>query len=101
MLDQEYNQNYKKVIGVSLSQKEFEEMIKEYIVFKFPTYYRINSLINVLSGQLKKISLNFQFSAENLIQNGNMLGKQNSKNIRAIMVNALLKYSTFYTRCIQ
>ena len=40
MLDQEYIQNYKKVIGVSLSQKECEEMIKEY-----------NSLINALSGQ--------------------------------------------------
>ena len=98
MLDPQYIQNYQKIDGVYLSQKECEELIKEYIGIKLPTYYQINSFINALSGQLKKFSLNFQLSAGNLIQVGNFLGKQNLKDIRVIMVNGFIKNTQHFTQ---
>ena len=84
--------------GVSLSQKECEDLIKEYIDIKLPTYYQINCFINSLSGQLKKFSMNFQLTAGNLIQNGNLLRRQNLKNIRVIMINSFIKNTQHFTQ---
>ena len=98
MLDPEFIQDYKKIDAVSLTQEECQELINEYIGIQSPTYYQINSFINALSGQLKKFSLNFQLSAGNLIQNGNMLGKPNLKDIRVIMVNGFIKNTQHFTQ---
>ena len=98
MLDPEYIQNYQKTDGISLSSKECEDLIKEYIGLKLPSYYQINCFINALSGQLKKFSLDFQLLAGNLIQSENMLGRPNLRDIRVTMIKGLIKNTLFFTQ---
>ena len=84
--------------AVSLPQKECEDLIKEYIGIKHPTYYQINSFINALSGQLKKFSMNIQLNAAYLIENGIMFKKPNLKKIREIMVKSFIKNTQHFTK---
>ena len=70
-----------------LGQKECEKLIYEYIYMEYPNYYQIKSFINLLSGQLKKFSHNFQLSGANLIQIGNKMNKKNLKDIRVRIIN--------------
>ena len=74
-----------------ITQKECEELIKEYMKIKNPTYYQINSFINILSGQLKKLSQNFALCAYDLIVNGKNLKITNFENIRVKMVESFIK----------
>ena len=84
-----------------LSVKECYSLIKEYIGIKFPSYYQINSFIDVLSGQLRKFSMNFQLSAAFLIQCENMfksLKGKNLKQLRVAMVNSFIKNTIHFTQ---
>ena len=87
-----------KVDAVSLPQKECEDLIKEYIGIKNPTYYQINAFINALSGQLKKFSMNIQLNAGFLIENGNSINKPNLKKIREIMIKGFIKNTQHFTQ---
>ena len=84
--------------AVSLPQKECEDLIKEYIGIKYPTYYQINAFINALSGQLKKFSMNVQLNAAFLIETGNLINKPNLKKIREIMINGFIKNTQHFTQ---
>ena len=88
--------------AVSLNEKECDTLIKDYfkkeLKIEFPTYYQINSFINVLSGQLKKFSMNFGLTAGNLIQSGIALGDPNLKKLREIMVNSFIKNTIHFTQ---
>ena len=84
--------------AVSLPQKECEDLIKEYIGIKYPTYYQINAFINALSGQLKRFSMIMQLNAAFLIENGNMINKPNLKKIREIMINGFIKNTQHFTQ---
>ena len=87
-----------RIDATSLSQKDCEQLIKEYIGIELPTYYQINSFINALSGQLKKLSINFSLSAGNLIQNGLLLRNNNLKEMRVKMVNSFIKNTQHFTQ---
>ena len=87
-----------KLDAVSLPQKECEDLIKEYIGIKYPTYYQINAFINSLSGQLKKFSMNVQLNAGFLIENGKIINKPNLKKIREIMLNGFIKNTQHFTQ---
>ena len=80
MLNEQFIKDDAKIDAVSLPQKECEKLIKEYIGVESLNYYQINFFINTLSGQLKKLSVNFPLTAANLIQNGNVLKKNLKKN---------------------
>ena len=86
----------------SLSQKECYSLIKENIGIKFPSYYQINSFIDVLSGQLRNFSMNYQMSAAYLIQCENMftsLQNKNLKQLRVTMVKSFIKNTnSFHSR---
>ena len=88
--------------AVSIDQKECDSLIKDLIKKELkienPTYYQINSFINVLSGQLKNFSMNFGLSAANLIQSGIQLGNQNFKSLRDTMFNSFLKNTIHFTQ---
>ena len=88
--------------AVSLEQKECDKLIKDLIKkelkIEYPTYYQIKSFINVLSGQLKKFSMNFTLSAANLIQYGNILNNHNFKNLREILVKSFIKNTIHFTQ---
>ena len=60
-----------RIDAESLPLEECENLIIEFIGFKNPNFYQINSFLNILSGQLKRFSINFELSAGNLIQCGN------------------------------
>jgi energy-coupling factor transporter ATP-binding protein EcfA2 len=85
-----------------LDQKECDALIKDLLKnklkIKYPTYYQINSFINVFSGQLKNFSMNFGLSAANLIQSGIQLGNQNFKSLRDTMFNSFLKNTIHFTQ---
>jgi energy-coupling factor transporter ATP-binding protein EcfA2 len=87
-----------KLDAVSLPQKECEDLIKEYIGIKYPTYYQINAFINALSGQLKKFSMIAQLNAGFLIENGNIINKPNLKKIREVMINGFIKNTQHFTQ---
>ena len=97
-LNEEFIKVDTKLDGESLSQKECEDLIKEYIGIKQPTYYQINCFVNFLSGQLKKFSMNFQLTAAYLIQNGNFLNKKNLKNIRVTMIERFIQNTQHFTQ---
>ena len=85
----------------SLSQKECYSLIKENIGIKFPSYYQINSFIDVLSGQLRNFSMNYQMSAAYLIQCENMftsLQNKNLKQLRVTMVKSFIKNTIHFTQ---
>ena len=86
-----------KIIATALPQEECQQLVKEYMKIEKPNYYQINSFINILSGQLKKFSLNVFFSAGDLIHNGNYL-KQNLKKLRVTMVESFIKNTEHFTR---
>ena len=87
-----------RVDAVSLSQQECEGLIKEYTGIEKPTYYQINAFINVLSGQLKKFSINIQLNAGYLIEFGKILHNPNSNKIREIMINGFIKNTQHFTQ---
>ena len=86
-----------KIIATALPQEECQQLVKEYMKIEKPNYYQINSFINILSGQLKKFSLNVFFSAGDLRHNGNYL-KQNLKKLRVTMVESFIKNTEHFTR---
>ena len=81
-----------------LSQKECQQLIKEYLKIEKPTYYQINSFINILSGQLKKFSTNIALTAFDLIVNGYNLKIKNFENLRVNMVESFIKNTEHFTK---
>jgi hypothetical protein len=84
-----------------LSSEECFELIKQYIGIPLPSYYQINSFIDVLAGQLRDFSINLQMSAAHLIQCENMfksLKGTNLKNLRVTMVNSFIKNTVHFTQ---
>ena len=84
-----------------LSSEECFELIKQYIGIPLPSYYQINSFIDVLAGQLRDFSINIQMSAAHLIQCENMfksLKGTNLKNLRVTMVNSFIKNTVHFTQ---
>ena len=88
--------------AVVISDKECDTLIKDLIKkelnIEFPTYYQIISFINVLSGQLKKFSMNFGLTAGNLIQSGMIVHDPNLKKLRELMVNSFIKNTIHFTQ---
>ena len=86
----------------SLSEKECDTLIKELIKkelkLEYPTYYQINSFINVFSGQLKKFSMNYSLTAAKLTESGIALKKPNLKKLREVMVNSFIQNTIHFTQ---
>ena len=98
-IGKEDNDNNVKVEDAqSLSQKECDALIHKYIGIETPTYYQINSFINVLSGQLKKFSIVYSLTARDLIDNGISLEDNSLKNIRYILIDGLIKNTQHFTK---
>ena len=71
-----------------LSQKECQDLIFESIKgITEPTYYQIESFINVLAVQLKKLNQNFFLNAYQLI----ISNKMNNCLIRNFIVQSFIK----------
>ena len=79
----------------SIEQNECETLIKNIFLkdlkLEYPTYYQINSFINLLAGQLKKLSMNFTLSATNLIESGIVLRMENLNNSRELVIKNFIK----------
>ena len=95
-------ENETTIEAKSFSAEECESLIKN--LFKndfgiqFPSYYLINSFINVFAGQLKKFSMNFNLTAANLIQIGIALKNPNLKKLREIIIKSFIKNSIHFTK---
>ena len=78
-----------------LEQNECQNLIKDLFKNKLkienPTYYQIISFINILAGQLKKFSMNFLFTAANLIQTGNLIKDNTFNDLRELVINNFIK----------
>ena len=90
-------------IAESLPQKECQRLIFKYIKVNKddnndPTYYQVNSFINVLSGQLKKFSMNYQLTARYLIDNGTEMNDNSLKRIRQILMNSFIQNTIYFTK---
>ena len=88
----------KKEYAQILSSRKCNELIHKYIDIENPTYYQINSFINVLSGQLKKFSINYSLTARDLIDNGIAMNDDSLKNIRKILIDGLIKNTQHFTK---
>ena len=88
--------------AVSLDAKECDTLIKDLLKNKLkiqnPTYYQINSFINVFSGQLKNFSMNFNLSAAKLIETGIILKDRKFQNLREIMVRSFIQNTIHFTQ---
>ena len=86
----------------SLDAKECDTLIKDLIKKELkidhPTYYQINSFINVFSGQLKKFSMNVSLTAAKLMEGGFFLKNPNYKKLREIMVNSFIQNTIHFTQ---
>ena len=101
IVDQEFVPEPTYENAESLSQEECYKLIKEYIKIKNPSYYQINSFINVLSEQLRKFSMNIQMSAAYLIQCENMFPYFKGKNLtelRTKMVTSFIENTIHFTQ---
>ena len=85
-----------KMNAVVLSQKECEELIKEVLKKNNPNYYQINSFINILSGQLKRFSMNYHLSA-GYLTNIDYCLKKNLAKMRIKIVNGFILISKYLT----
>ena len=99
------NENYvpeKTILNVeSLSSVEWFNLIKKYIGIPLPSYYQINSFVDVLAGQLRNFSMNIQMIAAYLIPYENMLVQlkgSNLKNLRVTMVESFFKNTILFTQ---
>ena len=85
-----------------LDQKECDALIKDLLKnklkIKYPTYYQINSFINVFSGQLKNFSMNFELTAACLIERGKYLRDENFHKMREIMVKSFIQNTIHFTQ---
>ena len=81
-----------------MERKECERLIHKYIGIDYPTYYQINAFINVLSGQLKKFSMNYELTARYLIENGEIMNDDNLKNIREILMESFVENTQHFTK---
>ena len=85
-----------------LEPKECENLIKDLFKNEFkieyPSYYQINSFVTILSGQLKKFSMNFTLTAAYLIQNGIIIKDETLKNLREFLINSFIKISFHLTQ---
>ena len=95
---EEFQQESTKIDAVSLSQKECEDLIKEFIGIQTPTYYQIKSFVNALSGQLKKFSMNISLTAGKLIENGMLVNKPNLKDMRVKLVKSFIQNTQHFTQ---
>ena len=106
LINEELEIGSTKIDAEPLDQEECQKLIKEYLGIENPTYYQINSFINVLSGQLKKFSMNAQLSSINLLQNTKFLEQfklpykinNNLKNIRVKMVKSFIENTKHFTK---
>ena len=88
--------------ATSLDAEECDALIKDLFKNKLkidhPTYYQINSFINVFSGQLKNFSMNFGLSAAKLIETGILLKDKQFQNLREIMVRSFIQNTIHFTQ---
>ena len=88
--------------ATSLSENECDKLIKDLLKNKlkieYPTYYQINSFINVFSGQLKNFSMNFNLTAAKLIETGRLLKDKQFQNLREIMVRSFIENTIHFTQ---
>ena len=88
----------KEINAESLPQKECQRLIHKYIGIENPTYYQINSFINVLSGQLKRFSMIEQLTARYLIETEEFMNDDSLKNIRYILIDSFIKNTQHFTK---
>ena len=85
-----------------LDQMECDSLIKDLLrkelKIEHPSYYQINSFINVFSGQLKHFSMNVALTAAYLIQIGMSLNNKEFKKLREIMVNSFIQNTIHFTQ---
>ena len=85
-----------------LDQKECDTLIKDLLrkelKIEYPSYYQINSFINVFSGQLKNFSMNLALTAAKLIEMGNAFENQEVKKLREIMINSFIQNTIHFTQ---
>ena len=93
----EFDINVEERNATSMSQKECQRLIYKYIGIDNPTYYQITSFINVLAGQLKKFSMNYQLTVRYLTENGELMN-ENLKGIRKILVDGFIKNTQHFTK---
>ena len=93
----EFDINVEERNAVSMPQKECERLIHKYIGIENPTYYQITSFINVLAGQLKKFSMNYQLTVRYLTENEELI-KENLKGIRRVLVDSFIKNTQHFTK---
>ena len=99
-----YDIKVKEIDAQSLPQKECDRLIHKYIGLENPTYYQINSFINVLSGQLKKFSMNYGLTYRYLAEVENEATKMNDNNlknirsIRTILIDGFIKNTQHFTK---
>ena len=95
-------ENETTIEAKSFSAEECESLIKNLfkndLGIQFPSYYLINSFINVFAGQLKKFSMNFNLTAANLIQIGIALKNPKLKKLREIIIKSFIKNSIHFTK---
>ena len=93
----EFDINVEERDAISMPQKECERLIHKYIGIENPTYYQITSFINVLAGQLKKFSMNYQLTVRYLTENGELMN-ENLKMIRQVLVDGFIKNTQHFTK---
>ena len=93
----EFDINVEERNAISMPQKECERLIHKYIGIENPTYYQITSFINVLAGQLKKFSMNYQLTVRYLTENGELMN-ENLKVIRQVLVDGFIKNTQHFTK---
>ena len=101
---EDYDITVKEIEAQSLSSKECDKLIHKYIGIENPTYYQINSFINVLSGQLKKFSMNYSLTLRYLAEieegakNLNQTNLANIRSIRPLLIEGFIKNTQHFTK---
>ena len=90
-----YSQNDLSIISPKDCQEKIFEKIKEINEIKNPSYFQINTFINIIGTQLKKLMNNSFLSSKNLL----ILSNENdTKLIRSYVINNIFNASKYYTQ---
>ena len=88
--------NYKITKSELLSAKQCENLIKKYLNIKEPNYYQITTFINILAGQLKKLTNNPFLTAETLSEyNSNDF---HLKELRSFLIESFIKNTQHFSK---
>ena len=79
-----------------LKEEECQKLINKYLNIKEPNYYQIQSFIDTLGGQLRKLTNNYYLSAETLSYYNSR--NENLKSLRSFLINSFIKNTEHFSK---